>query len=528
MNTPLRDYDPVLLEIYNSLLTAVAEEMGSALGRTAFSPNIKERRDFSCAVFDAEGAMIAQAAHIPVHLGAMPLSVAAALARFGALTEGDIVVLNDPFHGGSHLPDLTMVSPVYFNGLLTGFVASRAHHADVGGIAPGSMPLAAELYQEGLIIPPVLLQSAGRLDEGVLDLIVRNTRTPEERQGDLAAQIAAQQLGCRRLADLAERNGAEQLREYMAHLLAYTERAVRRLIASMPPGRFSFRDRLDGDGFGALDLQLCVAVEAVEGQLIVDFSGTAPQVRGGVNAVRSVTVSAVFYVVRCLLADDGLPTNQGIFRPVHIVTEPGSLVDAVFPAAVAGGNVETSQRIVDVVLGAFAHAFPDRVPAASQGTMNNVAIGGTDPRSGRRFAYYETIAGGMGASATADGLSGVHVHMTNTLNTPAEALEYAYPLRVTQYALRTGSGGAGAHRGGEGLVREVEVLADATVTLLAERRVHRPYGLEGGEPGAVGENWHLPAQGEPARLAGKASLAVRSGDRIRIVTPGGGGHGARK
>lgn len=526
MTTPLRGYDPVLLEIYNSLLTAVAEEMGGALGRTAFSPNIKERRDFSCAVFDAAGAMVAQAAHIPVHLGAMPLSVAAALKRFGSLADGDIVILNDPFHGGSHLPDLTMVSPMYFGGALTGYVASRAHHADVGGIAPGSMPLAEELYQEGLIVPPVLLQRSGQIDEGVLDLITRNTRTPEERQGDLAAQIAAQRLGSRRLAELAERHGPEQLAEYMAHLQAYSERAVRALITAMPPGRFAFCDMLDGDGFGSSDLPICVSIEARDGELVVDFAGTGAQVRGGVNAVRSVTVSAVFYVVRCLLEDDSLPANHGIFRPVCIITEPGSLVDALFPAAVAAGNVETSQRIVDAVLGAFAQALPGRVPAASQGTMNNITIGGTDGRTGRRFAYYETIAGGMGASAATDGLSGVHVHMTNTLNTPAEALEYAYPLRVTRYELREGSGGAGARRGGEGLVREVELLADATVTILSERREHSPYGLAGGQPGRPGENWRLPVDGEPVRLRGKVTLAARSGDRIRIVTPGGGGHGA--
>jgi N-methylhydantoinase B len=533
-------FDPILLEIMKGLLAAVAEEMGGTLRRTAFSPNIKERRDFSCAVFDPAGAVVAQAAHIPVHLGAMPLSVAAALECFNVLAAGDIVVLNDPYAGGSHLPDITMVSPVYGPGLL-GYVASRAHHADVGGITPGSMPLATELYQEGLIIPPALLQRRGQPDEGVLDLIARNSRTPAERLGDLAAQIAAQRSGERRLRELADRYGAGHLLAYMGHLQDYAERVARDLIGRMPAGRFTFTDCLDDDGFGGQDLPITVALEARDGELWVDFAGTADQAAGGVNAVRSVTLSAVFYVVRCLLEKTGLPANAGLFRPVHVLTPEGSLVDARYPAAVAAGNVETSQRITDVLLGAFSRAFPELAPAASQGTMNNLTIGGADPRTGGRFAYYETIAGGMGASPDADGLSGVHVHMTNTLNTPAEAIEYAYPLRVVRYELRRGSGGAGARRGGDGLVREIELLADAQVTILSERRRHAPYGLAGGAPGAVGENWRLPsaqdrrpADGSPAGplprvpLPGKTSFAARAGDRIAIATPGGGGHGAEQ
>ena len=541
------DYDPILLDVMKCLLAAVAEEMGGTLGRTAFSPNIKERRDFSCAVFDPTGQMAAQASHIPVHLGAMPLSVAAALERFGRLQPGDIVVLNDPYFGGSHLPDITMVSPVYgrpdgssetcqVSSVLLGYVASRAHHADVGGMAPGSMPLATELYQEGLIIPPVLLQAGGRLNEGVLDLITRNSRTPAERYGDLASQIAAQRIGEQRLRELAERYGATRLAEYMAHLCAYGAQLTAGLIRRLPPGRFSFSDVLDDDGFGNTDLPITAAVEAREGELWVDFTGTAPQTAGGVNAVRSVTLSAVFYVVRCLLADAAAPANAGIFRPVRVILPEGTLVNARFPAAVAAGNVETSQRIVDVLLGAFAQALPDLVPAASQGTMNNLLIGGVDPRTSRPFAYYETIGGGMGAAANADGLSGVHVHMTNTLNTPAEALEYAYPLRVTRYELRRGSGGAGALRGGDGLYREVELLADATVTILSERRRHAPYGLAGGAPGVVGENRRLVASDVPGNsqapgtwrssLPGKTTFAARAGERIGIATPGGGGYGA--
>jgi N-methylhydantoinase B len=522
-----------------SLLSAVAEEMGGALGRTAFSPNIKERRDYSCAVFNSSGQMVAQAAHIPVHLGAMPLSVAAALDRFKALADGDIVVVNDPYAGGSHLPDITMVSPVYRGENLLGYVASRAHHTDVGGIAPGSMPLAREIYQEGLIIPPVLLQRRGEVNEAVLDLITRNSRTPDERLGDLSAQIAAQHTGARRLRELAERYGADALAAYMAHLQDYAEGMVRALIRRMPPGRFVFRDVMDDDGFGTEDIAIEVAVEAAGDDLLIDFTGTAAEVPGGINAVRAVTLSAAFYVVRCLLADDQVPTNAGIFRPVRLVMPEGSLVNARFPRAVASGNVETSQRIVDALLGAFSQALPEIVPAASQGTMNNLTIGGKHPRTGERFAYYETIAGGMGAAPGTDGLSGVHVHMTNTLNTPVEAIEYAYPLRVTHYELRRGSGGAGRWRGGDGVYREIELLADATVTILSERRRHAPWGLAGGGPGAVGENHHLVGAGlSPSengsgleganpllRLPGKTSFAARCGDRIGIATPGGGGHG---
>ncbi len=525
------NHDPVLLEIMKSLLSAVAEEMGATLGRTAYSPNIKERRDFSCAVFDPVGQLVAQASHIPVHLGAMPLSVSAALERFGRLDVGDIVVLNDPYFGGSHLPDITMISPVYADALL-GYVASRAHHADVGGMAPGSMPLATELYQEGLIIPPVKLQSAGRLNEGVLDLITRNSRTPAERHGDLAAQIAAQRIGERRLRELADRYSADVLADYMGHLCRYGEQLTITLIRRIPPGRFGFNDYLDDDGYTNHDLRIAATVEARDDQLWIDFTGTAPETIGSVNAVRSVTLSAVFYVVRCLLKDDSAPTNAGIFRPVRVTLPEGMLVNARFPRAVAAGNVETSQRIVDVLLGAFAQALPELVPAASQGTMNNLLIGGVDPRTGERFAYYETIGGGMGAAPDAAGLSGVHVHMTNTLNTPVEAIEYAYPLRVTRYELRRGSGGAGIHRGGDGLYREIEVLADATVTILSERRRHAPHGLAGGAAGAPGQNWRLeaPRTGDPLPspalpLPGKTTFATTAGERIGIATPGGGGWG---
>jgi N-methylhydantoinase B len=534
-------FDPILLEILKSQFSAVADEMGVTLGRTAFSPNIKERRDYSCAVFDPCGDMVAQAAHIPVHLGAMPLSVQACLQRFKTLEDGDIAVLNDPFAGGSHLPDITLVSPVYQGDALLGYVSSRAHHADVGGMTPGSMPLARELFQEGLIIPPVKLQRRGELDESVLDLITRNSRTPAERLGDLSAQIAAQRVGIRRLQGLAERYGAETIGAYMLHLQDYAETLMRALLAQIPAGAYTFDDVLDDDGFGHENLPIRVAIrpsppsplsrKAGEGEaaLVIDFTGTAPQTEGGVNAVYAVTLSAVFYVLRCLLDDDSVPTNAGIFRPVEVIAPEGTLVNARFPASVAAGNVETSQRITDVLLGAFAQALPGRVPAASQGTMNNLTIGGvvsTGSTGGAetRFAYYETIAGGMGASAGADGLSGVHVHMTNTLNTPCEALEYAYPLRVTRYHLRRGSGGKGRYRGGDGVYREIELLADATVTILSERRTHAAYGLMGGEAGVCGENVHIQAW-ESHILPGKITFRAKSGDKIGLATPGGGGYG---
>lgn len=527
----MADYDPILLEIMKHLFTAVAEEMGAALGRTAFSPNIKERRDFSCAVFDPQGQMVAQAAHIPVHLGAMPLSVAAALARFPDLAEGDVVALNDPYHGGSHLPDITLVSPVYGpagakEAVVLGYVASRAHHADVGGISPGSMPLATELFQEGLIIPPVRLVRRGQPDEDILDLITCNSRTPGERLGDLNAQMAAHEVGAERLRALARRYGHDVLHAYMGYLQDYAERLVQSLIRRIPSGRFRFEDVMDDDGQGNTDLPIAVTVEAQGERLRVDFTGTAPEAPGGINAVAAVTLSAVFYVVRCLLADDAVPTNAGIFRPVEVILPEGSLVNARFPRAVAAGNVETSQRIVDALLGAFGQALPELASAASQGTMNNLTMGGDDPRTGGRFAYYETVAGGMGASVNADGLSGVHVHMTNTLNTPVEALEYAYPLRVTCYELRRGSGGSGRWCGGDGLVREIELLADAHVTILSERRRHAPWGAAGGASGAPGANWHIRSSTtEKLSLPGKVTLRVRAGERIRIETPGGGGYG---
>lgn len=533
--------DPITLEILKNQFISVAEEMGVTLGRTAFSPNIKERRDYSCACFlaDPPGQMIAQAAHIPVHLGAMPASVLAAVRAVGSWSPGDLVVLNDPYLGGTHLPDITMISPVFAAELAdrpSFLVASRAHHADVGGMSPGSMPLASEIFQEGLIIPPLKLVDGGRTNQAVLDMILRNVRTPVERRGDLAAQMAAHRVGGQRLQEIVARYGLDQALHYAQALLAYSERLTRAAIARIPDGSYFFADELDDEGLPpgrgpaarpegpGPRIQVSVAVQGET--MTVDFEGSGAAVAGSLNAVRAITESATWYVVRCVAGADaaGAPVNSGSFAPVRVVVPQGSLLDAGPPHAVAGGNVETSQRIVDVVLGALAQALPELVPAASQGTMNNITVGGYDPQRQAGFAYYETIGGGAGAGPAGDGLGGVHVHMTNTLNTPVEALEYSYPLRVRRYGLRRGSGGSGRQRGGDGLVREIEFLCPATVTLLTERRRTAPYGLHGGGPGTPGRNI-LIRDGREQELPGKAELQVRPGDVLRIETPGGGGWG---
>jgi N-methylhydantoinase B len=527
--------DPITLEIFRNLFISVAEEMGVTLGRTAYSPNIKERRDYSCACFLDDGQMIAQAAHIPVHLGAMPASVRSALGAFGTWAAGDLVILNDPFLGGTHLPDITMVSPVIGSDgeAPFAFVASRAHHADVGGMSPGSMALAREIYQEGLIIPPVKLVDAGRTNQAVLDLILRNVRTPVERRGDLAAQMAAHRVGERRLCEIVTTYGLDEYYRYARELLAYAERLMRAAITRIPDGSYSFEDEMDDVGLQdsweqradatTAGPRIAVAV-AVEGDsLTVDFSRSSPAVAGPLNAVRAITESATWYAVRCIAGAD-VPVNSGTFTPVRVIVRKGTFLDAGSPHAVAGGNVETSQRVVDAVFGALALALPDRIPAASLGTMNNVTVGGYDPELTAPFAYYETVGGGAGAGPAGDGLSGVHVHMTNTLNTPVEALEYSYPVRVRRYAVRRGSGGLGLHRGGDGLLRDIEFLCEATVTILSERRRTAPYGLSGGMPGSRGRNV-LVRDGREIDLPGKAEVRVKPGDVLSLQTPGGGGWG---
>ena len=534
--------DPVELEIFKNLYHSIAEEMGAALRRTAFSPNIKERRDYSCAVFDGSGEVIAMGDHMPVHLGSMPMSVRAAIDS-GTMQPGDVVMLNDPFRGGTHLPDITLVAPVHVGSRArTGrrppgpdfYVASRAHHADVGGAYPGSMGLCREIYQEGVRIPPVKLMQAGAMNRDVLAMLLNNVRTPEEREGDLGAQIAACHTGAERLREVCARYGADRSKRAAADLLDYAEELMRTFLKRVPPGKYHAEDFLDGDGINHRPVKIAVNVtvhRASSGTarrrspiVTVDFTGSDPQVEGSVNAVAAITYSACFYVFRCLLIED-VPAAAGLMRPIEVIAPEGTIVNAKSPAAVAGGNVETSQRIVDVLLRALAQAIPDRIPAAASGTMNNLTIGGIDPRTGEPFAYYETVAGGMGARPGKVGASGVHTHMTNSLNTPAEALEYAYPLRVRQYSLRQASGGNGQFPGGDGIVREIEVLTDCEVTLLADRRSRGPWGLSGGDDGAPGKTFITRQDGSIEPMPGKFSTRLHKGERIKIETPGGGGWG---
>ena len=547
--------NPIEFEVFKNLFLSIAEEMGVTLCRTGFSPNIKERLDYSCAVYDAEGNTIAQGDHMPVHLGAMPLSVRAAIDAVD-MEPGDIVMLNDPFRGGTHLPDITLVSPVFLDaiagsedpasirksrsglqaqrsvprrpGLQTRqrpafYVANRAHHSDVGGMSPGSMPVAREIYQEGLIIPPVRLARRGQIVEDIMALLLNNVRTPDEREGDIAAQIAANRVAETRLRAVVARYGRAQTMRYAAALQDYTERVVRHAIKGIRDGEYTFEDALDDDGFSDASVPIRVKVTIRKDRAVVDFTGSAPQVTGSVNANYAITLSACLYAFRCLVQDDVL-YNAGVGRPIQVIAPEGSIVNALRPSAVAGGNVETSQRITDVVLGALGKAQPDRWPAASQGTMNNVTLGGTDPRTGRQFAYYETMGGGMGGRKGMAGLSGVHVHMSNTRNTPSEAIEHYLPVRIRQYGLRQGSGGAGAAPGGEGLVREYEMLVETSVTLLTDRRRLAPYGVRGGGPGGVGRNT-LIRDGKETPLPGKVQITLRAGDRLRVETPGGGGYG---
>ena len=549
-------FDPTTLEIYRALYTSVAEEMGIALRRTAFSPNIKERRDYSCAIFDGEGRVIAQGDHMPVHLGSMPMAVAAALEQL-ELAPGDVVALNDPFAGGTHLPDVTLVAGVFEEqgpgdgGRATGkkgrmsfgfsqppaavprpllsvprplfYVANRAHHADIGGATPGSMGVATDVYGEGLRIPPVRIVRGGLLDEEMMRLVLANLRGTTERRADFLAQIGSLKTGAARLTEIIRRRGETGALLYAAHLIDYSARMMRRTIKEIPDGVYEGEDALDDDGVSDDEVRIRARVTIKGERARVDFSGSAQQVAGAINAVEAITVSAVSYVFRCLVGAD-IPASAGLMEPIEVVAPRGTIVNATHPAPVAGGNVETSQRIVDALLRALAQALPGEVPAASQGTMNNLTIGGIDPRTGLEFSYYETVAGGMGARPREDGMSAVHTHMTNSLNTPAEALEYAYPLRVRAYSIRKNSGGRGKHLGGDGVIREIETLADARMSLLADRRRRAPYGLAGGEAAKMGRDTILK-KGRARRIASKGSWSLEAGDRVCIETPGGGGHG---
>ncbi len=515
--------DPVRLEIFKSLFHAIAEEMGATLKRTSFSPNIKERRDYSCAIFDAQGDMVAQGDHMPVHLGSMPLSVQAAIEN-RSIDPGDVVMLNDPYKGGTHLPDITLVSGVFSGTRLLFYVACRAHHSDVGGMSAGSMPLAEEIYQEGLRIPPINLMSAGKLNRDVWDMVLANVRTPEEREGDLAAMLGANRTGERRLKEIVAKYGGKEVSRYVSEILNYSERMTRHAIASIPAGAYEAEDFLDNDGIGAQPVAIRVRIQIKGGRATIDFSNSDPQVKGSINAVYAITVSVVFYVFRTLVGLP-IPSNAGGMRPLEVIAPKGTVVNAALPAAVCAGNVETSQRIVDVLYRCLAQAVPDRIPAASQGTMNNLTFGAVDPRSNQPVAYYETVSGGMGARPSMDGLSGVHTHMTNSMNTPVEALEHAYPVQLLRYSLRPRSGGRGKFRGGDGIIREVKFLTKAQVTLLSDRRIFRPYGLNEGEDGASGINTLIHTNGWHQVLPSKFTTWVDPGDVLSIQTPGGGGWG---
>jgi N-methylhydantoinase B len=514
--------DAVHLEIFRHRCTAIAEEMGAALERSALSANIQERRDYSCAIFDRHGHMVAQAAHIPVHLGAMPRSVAAAIDQCAPLLPGDVVLLNDPFAGGTHLPDFTSVAPVYVGNELVAYSATRAHHADVGGITPGSMPMSTSIYQEGIIIPPVRLVAGGVFNHALIDLITRNSRTSDERRGDLAAQLACHRIAEARIQEYIARYQQHTWDDHCQALIDYGERQMRALIASIPPGTYVGREYLDNDGQTDAPIDIVVTLTVASDHIHIDFSGTALQTAGPLNAPQAVTESAVLYALR-LLAGDDMPASAGLYRPLHWHIPHGSLLNPLPPAAVAGGNVETSQRVVDAVLQALAQAIPDRIPAQSAGTMNNWTMGGVRS-DGTPFAYYETLGGGMGARPRAPGLSAVQTHMTNTRNTPVEAFERLYPVRVETLAIRSGSGGGGMHRGGDGLYKAVRFLVPATVTVLSERRVFAPQGHLGGAPGACGINL-LEQHGVCVDIGGKGTHAVQNGDVLHLYTPAGGGYG---
>ncbi|PCH61756.1 MAG: 5-oxoprolinase [SAR86 cluster bacterium] len=516
--------NPIELNLFANRVCAICDEMGIVLRRTAFSPNIKDRLDFSCAVFSATGELVGQAAHIPVHLGSMAYAMAQIIADRD-WQSGDMLVLNDPYLGGTHLPDVTLISPVFFAsktphegaGSLIGFVANRAHHANIGCDTPGSMPISTDLSEEGLLIAPQLILRAGQLQKPVLTLL--GLDSVNALSGDFAAQIGTNNLGAQRLQEFIASMGLAQYKQGMIELNDYAERLAASTLSKIPQGEYHFKDYLDDDGCGNEDivLDLCLRVDAEE--IVLDFSNSADQVTGNLNCPASVAAAAAYYALRCLMPSQ-TPVCAGSFRRIKLITRPGSIVDAIRPAAVAAGNVETSTRLVDVIFGALAQVLPTQIPAASQGSMNNVAMGHIDKRNNSRWDYYETIAGGIGAGPNHAGLNACHSHMTNTLNTPIESLETHYPLRVRRYALRRGSGGAGMHVGGDGVIREYEFLEDAQFSLLTERRKSQPWGLAKGQAGAKGCN-RLNGKALPS----KCTLQVKAGDRLEISSPGGGGFG---
>jgi N-methylhydantoinase B len=516
--------DAITLEVMRNALQSIAEEMGAVLKNTSFSPNIKERMDASCAVFDADGELVAQAEHVPVHLGSMLKAIRQVLDRVGKIDDGDVILVNDPYIGGAHLPDVSLIGPVFSGGELLGFIANRAHHADVGGMEPGSMPgRSSEIYQEGLVIPPVKLYRRGELMDDILALVLANVRTADERRGDLNAQLSALRTGQKRLLELTERHGRELLRAAMAAIQDYAERRIRRRLAELPDGVYLAEDVLDSDGIDPEPVPVKVRITIRGDQMTLDFNGSAAPRKGNINAVAPMVYSASFYAIK-VFTDPEVPVNGGTFRPVEILIPGQSFLNAQRPAAVCAGNTETTHRVCDTVLKAAAQFAPDAVHAASQGTMNLIGIGGVDPRNGRPYTYIETIAGGEGGRPWGDGTDGVQCNMTNTMNTPVEALEITYPLRVERYELRPNSGGAGRHRGGLGVTRAVRVIGhEARVSLSAERRLFQPYGLHGGEAGQTGQNAWIDACGIEHELPGKTTFSMAADGVVVVHTPGGGG-----
>lgn len=510
------------LEIYQNILSSIAEEMGVVLIRAGFSPNIKERRDLSCAIFLANGDMIAQAAHIPIHLASMSFAVRAVL-DMPEINEGDILILNDPFRGGTHLPDITCIMPVFHNRKLEFFVASRAHHADIGGLTPGSMPLSTSIDEEGILISPSKLYKKGKLNRRLFNEILNSTRDPEEREGDFNAQVGAIELGEKRIRETIKKYSLNKIKQAGAELLDYSEKIMKEVIRQIPDGTYEFEDYLDNDGAGTNKIPIKAKITIKGKRAKVDLRGSSKRVRGNLNAPYSVTTAATIYVFQCL-APLTMPLNSGPLRAVEIIVDDNSILNAKYPSAVVGGNVETSQRVVDVVFGALSDAVPKKVPAASAGSMSNFTFGGVNPRTKRDYAYYETIAGGMGGRYGLDGVSAVQTHMTNTLNTPVESLERELPVMLNSYSIRKDSGGKGRYKGGDSIVREYKFLSPATVSMITERRKFSPYGIEGGKPGKRGKN-SLIRRNKESILKPKATFEVKKGDSIRIETPGGGGWG---
>lgn len=511
-------FNSVELGLFSSRIAAICEEMGAMLGRVAFSPNIRDRLDYSCALFNRNGQLLGQATHIPVHLGSMAHAMAD-LVENRDWRDGDMLILNDPYKGGTHLPDITLVAPVFVQGELAGFCANRAHHADIGSDAPGSMPVSRTLAEEGILIPPTLLMSAGKVDEAFLKSILSGLTSPDTSKGDFNAQVAANLLGATRLRELVRSMGRSHFEGQERGLQAWAESLVLQSLADIPNGSYEFEDYLDDDGYGQTDIPIRVSVHVRDDGVMVDFAGTAQQVKGNLNCPMPVTAAAVFYVFRCLMPEH-TPACHGALKGVSISAPAASLCNAVSPGAVAAGNVETSSRIVDAVCGALAQALPEQFAAASQGTMNNLAMG---RRGDGGWDYYETLAGGMGATADGDGRSARHSHMTNTLNTPVEVLELNYPLRIERYAIRRGSGGAGRFNGGDGVTRRYRFLENAEVSLLTERRMRPPWGLQGGCPGQHGRN-----EIDGRKLPGKVRFDAFAGQVLTVKTPGGGGYGSPK